>query len=69
MAGGNLQRTFWWGVGRGETLQEENRFVDQGIDGRVTSKIDMNERRWKDFDWNEQILGQGPVAVSCVQGS
>jgi hypothetical protein len=43
------------GVARGKTLQEENRFLDQGIDGRVTLNIYMNERRWKDFDRKEHI--------------
>jgi hypothetical protein len=37
-------------------VQEENYFLDQDIDGRVTLKTDMNERRWKGFYLNEEIL-------------
>jgi hypothetical protein len=37
-------------------VQEENHFLEQDIDGKVTLKTDINERRLKSFDWNEQIL-------------
>ena len=41
-----MHADFWWGF-----LREEHNLEDLGVDGRITSRIYLQEVGWRDMEW------------------